>query len=175
LFREQIKHGGPITLTHPDITRYFMTISEAAQLVIQAGAMGSGGDVFVLDMGEPVRVFDLASRIVELSGLTLKNEVNPDGDIDINITGLRPGEKLYEELLIGDNPNSTQHPRIMKAHETFIPWDQLEAQLLSLSLVLSVNDVPIIRKYLRQMVTGYQPTEGVVDWVHLELERQTMN
>jgi FlaA1/EpsC-like NDP-sugar epimerase len=175
LFREQIKNGGPITLTHPDITRYFMTISEAAQLVIQAGAMGSGGDVFVLDMGEPVRVFDLASRIVKLSGLTLKNEVNPDGDIDIQITGLRPGEKLYEELLTGDDPSPTQHPRIMKAHETFIPWDQLEAQLLSLRLVLSVNDVPMIRKYLQQMVTGYQPTEGVVDWVHLEQERQTSN
>jgi FlaA1/EpsC-like NDP-sugar epimerase len=175
LFREQIKNGGPITLTHPDITRYFMTIPEAAQLVIQAGAMGSGGDVFVLEMGEPVRVSDLASRIVELSGLTLKNEVNPDGDIDILITGLRPGEKLYEELLLGDNPSPTQHPRVMKAHETFIPWDQLEDQLASLSLALSVNDVPMIRKYLQQTVTGYQPTGGVVDWVHLEQERQTSN
>ena len=175
LFREQIKNGGPITLTHLDITRYFMTISEAAQLVIQAGAMGSGECVFLLDMGKPVRIYDLARRIIELSGFTLKNEVNPKGDIDIKITGLRPGEKLHEELLTGDDPSPTQHPRIMKAHETFIPWDQLEAQLISLSLVLSVNDVPIIRKYLRQLVTGYQPTEGVVDWVHLEQERQTSN
>jgi len=175
LFRKQIKDGGPITLTHPDITRYFMTISEAAQLVIQAGAMGSGGDVFVLDMGEPVRIYDLARRIIELSGLTLKNEVSPKGDIDIKITGLRPGEKLHEELLIGENPSPTQHPRIMKAYEKFILWDQLEAQLLSLSLAVSVNDVPTIRKYLQQMVTGYQPTEGVVDWVHLEQERQTSN
>jgi FlaA1/EpsC-like NDP-sugar epimerase len=175
LFRKQIKDGGPITLTHPDITRYFMTISEAAQLVIQAGAMGSGGDVFVLDMGEPVRIYDLARRIIELSGLTLKNEVSPKGDIDIKITGLRPGEKLHEELLIGENPSPTQHPRIMKAYEKFILWDQLEAQLLSLSLAVSVNDVPTIRKKLQQMVTGYQPTEGVVDWVHLEQERQTSN
>jgi FlaA1/EpsC-like NDP-sugar epimerase len=152
-----------------------MTISEAAQLVIQAGAMGSGGDVFVLDMGKPVRIYDLASRIIELSGLTLKNELNTKGDIDIKITGLRPGEKLHEELLIGENPSPTQHPRIMKAYEKFIPWGQLEAQLLSLSYAIKVNDVPIIRKYLQQMVTGYQPTEGVVDWVHLERERQISN
>ena len=175
LFREQIKTGGPITLTHPDITRYFMTIPEAAQLVIQAGAMGSGGDVFLLDMGKPVRIYDLANRIVELSGLTLKNEENPKGDIDIKLTGLRPGEKLYEELLTGDNPRPTQHPRIMVANETFIPWEQLKAQLHSLSLVLSVNDIPVIRKFLQQMVTGYEPTEGVVDWVYLEQERQTRN
>lgn len=120
-----------------------------------------------------MRIYDLARRTIELSGFTLKNEVNPNGDIDIKITGLRPGEKLHEELLTGDDPSPTQYPRIMKAHETFIPWDQLKAQLISLSLVLSVNDVPIIRKYLLQMVTGHQPTEGVVDWVHLEQERQT--
>jgi FlaA1/EpsC-like NDP-sugar epimerase len=175
LFRQQIKNGGPITLTHPDITRYFMNIPEAAQLVIQAGAMGSGGDVFLLDMGKPVRIYDLASRIVELSGLTLKNEENPKGDIDIKLTGLRPGEKLYEELLTGDNPRPTQHPRIMVADEIFIPWEQLKAQLHSLSLVLSVNDIPVVRKFLQQMVTGYEPTEGVVDWVYLEQERQTRN
>jgi FlaA1/EpsC-like NDP-sugar epimerase len=175
LFREQIKNGGPITLTHPEITRYFMTISEAAQLVIQAGAMGSAGDVFVLEMGEPVRIYDLASRIVELSGLTLKNERNPQGDIEIKITGLRPGEKLYEELLIGDDPKSTQHPRILKAHEKFIPWEQLQGQLLSLNLALSVNDVPVIRSILQQLVTGYQPCDEVVDWVYLEQERQVLN
>ena len=175
LFREQIKNGGPITLTHLDITRYFMTISEAAQLVIQAGAMGSGGDVFVLDMGEPVRIYDLASRIVELSGLTLRDELNPQGDIEIKVTGLRPGEKLYEELLIGDNPESTQHPRILKAHEKFVPWEQLQGQLHSLNLALSVNDVPVIRSFLQQLVSGYQPSDEVVDWVHLEQERQALN
>ena len=173
LFREQIKNGGPITLTHLDITRYFMTISEAAQLVIQAGAMGSGGDVFVLDMGEPVRIYDLASRIVELSGLTLRDELNPQGDIEIKVTGLRPGEKLYEELLIGDNPKPTQHPRILKAHEKFVPWEQLQGQLNSLNLALSVNDVPVIRSFLQQLVTGYQPSGEVVDWIHLAQERQS--
>jgi FlaA1/EpsC-like NDP-sugar epimerase len=173
LFREQIKNGGPITLTHLDITRYFMTIPEAAQLVIQAGAMGSGGDVFVLDMGEPVRIYDLASRIVELSGLSLRTAKNPHGDIAINVTGLRPGEKLYEELLVGDNPEPTQHSRILKAHEKFLPWDQLQGQLNSLNLALSVNDVPMIRRYLQQMVEGYQTSGDVVDWVHLAKKRQS--
>jgi FlaA1/EpsC-like NDP-sugar epimerase len=173
LFREQIKNGGPITLTHSDITRYFMTIPEAAQLVIQAGAMGSGGDVFVLDMGEPVRIYDLASRIVELSGLTLKDELNSQGDIEIKVTGLRPGEKLFEELLIGDDPKPTQHPRILKAHEKFVPWEQLQGQLNSLNLALSVNDVPVIRSFLQQLVVGYQPNGEVVDWVHLAQERQS--
>jgi len=172
LFREQIKNGGFITLTHPDITRYFMTIPEAAQLVIQAGAMGSGGDVFVLDMGGPVRIYDLATRIVDLSGLSLRNEKNPHGDIEIKVTGLRPGEKLFEELLIGDNPKPTQHPRILKAHEKFVPWERLEGQLHSLNLALSVNDVPLIRSFLQKLVTGYQPSDEVVDWVHLEQERQ---
>jgi FlaA1/EpsC-like NDP-sugar epimerase len=173
LFRKQIKNGGPITLTHSEITRYFMTIPEAAQLVIQAGAMGSGGDVFVLDMGEPVRIFDLARRIVELSGLTLRNEKNPLGDIEIKVTGLRPGEKLYEELLIGDSPKSTQHPRILKAQEKFVPWAQLQGQLNSLNLALSVNDVSVIRSILQQLVSGYQPTGEVVDWVFLAQERQS--
>jgi len=173
LFREQIKNGGPITLTHPEITRYFMTIPEAAELVIQAGAMGSGGDVFVLDMGEPVRIYDLARRIVELSGLKVRDEKNMKGDIEIKITGMRPGEKLYEELLIGENPESTQHPRILKAHEKFVPWEQLHGQLLSLNLALSVNDVPVIRSLLQQLVVGYQPSGDIVDWVHLALERQS--
>jgi FlaA1/EpsC-like NDP-sugar epimerase len=175
LFREQIKNGGPITLTHPEITRYFMTIPEAAQLVIQAGAMGSGGDLFVLDMGKPVKIYELASRIVQLSGLILRDEKNPHGDIAISVTGLRPGEKLYEELLIGDDPKPTQHPRILKAHEKFIPWDQLLGQLHSLNLALSVNDVPVIRSLLQQLVNGYQPSDEVVDWVHLEQERQALN
>ena len=175
LFREQIKNGQDITLTHTDVTRYFMTIPEAAQLVIQAGAMGTGGDVFVLDMGQPVRIYDLASRIVKLSGLTLKDESNPQGDIEIKVTGLRPGEKLYEELLIGDNPQPTQHPRILKAQEKFIPWDQLQGLLHSLNLALSVNDVAEMREFLRKVVTEYQPSDEVVDWVYLERERQASN
>jgi FlaA1/EpsC-like NDP-sugar epimerase len=172
LFREQIKNGGPITLTHADITRYFMTIPEAAQLVIQAGAMGQGGDVFVLDMGQPVKIIDLARRMVELSGLTVRDETRPDGDIEIAVTGLRPGEKLYEELLIGDNPKPTQHARIMKAHEPFLPWVQLEQQLNALSIAMNVNDVPVIRAMLQQLVSGYQPSGEVVDWVHMAQERE---
>ncbi len=167
LFREQIKNGGPITLTHTDITRYFMTIPEAAQLVIQAGAMGQGGDVFVLDMGQPVKIIDLARRMVELSGLTVRDELNQDGDIELAVTGLRPGEKLYEELLIGDNPKPTQHPRIMKAHEQFLSWPQLEQKLNALSIAIGVNDVPVIRGQLQELVSGYQPSGDVVDWVHM--------
>jgi len=166
-FRKQIKDGGPITLTHADITRYFMSIPEAAQLVIQAGAMAQGGDVFVLDMGEPVRIIDLARSMVELSGLTVRNVANPEGDIEVKITGLRPGEKLYEELLIGDNPLPTQHPRIMKAHEQFVPWPELSTCLDGLTSALNANDVPLIRSLLKQMVPGYQPDGEVVDWVHL--------
>jgi FlaA1/EpsC-like NDP-sugar epimerase len=174
LFREQIKNGGPITLTHADITRYFMTIPEAAQLVIQAGAMGQGGDVFVLDMGQPVKIMDLARRMVELSGLTVRDELNPSGDIELTVTGLRPGEKLYEELLIGDNPKPTQHPRIMKAHEQYLTWSQLEGKLNALSIAMSVNDVPVIRALLKTMVSGYQPSGEVVDWVHMALEREAL-
>jgi FlaA1/EpsC-like NDP-sugar epimerase len=172
LFREQIKNGGPITLTHSDITRYFMTIPEAAQLVIQAGAMGQGGDVFVLDMGAPVKIIDLARRMVELSGLTVRDELQLDGDIELAVTGLRPGEKLYEELLIGDNPKATQHPRIMKANEQFLVWSELRARLQALSMAVSANDVPAIRGLLQQLVSGYQPTGEVVDWVHLAQERE---
>jgi FlaA1/EpsC-like NDP-sugar epimerase len=174
LFREQIKNGGPITLTHADITRYFMTIPEAAQLVVQAGAMGQGGDVFVLDMGQPVKIIDLARRMVELSGMTVRDELHPDGDIELTVTGLRPGEKLYEELLIGDNPKPTQHPRIMKAHEQFLSWADLEQKLNALSIAMSVNDVPVIRGMLQELVSGYQPSGEVVDWVHMALEREAL-
>jgi FlaA1/EpsC-like NDP-sugar epimerase len=167
LFREQIKNGGPITLTHTDITRYFMTISEAAQLVIQAGAIGQGGDVFVLDMGQPVKIIDLARRIVELSGLTVRDELNPDGDIDLVVTGLRPGEKLYEELLIGEKFQPTQHQRIMKAQEQFLSWPHLQEKLNALNIAVGANDVPVIRALLQQTVSGYQPSCDVVDWVHL--------
>ena len=167
LFRRQIKDGGPITLTDERITRYFMTIPEAAQLVIQAGAMASGGDVFVLDMGEPVKIIDLAKRMVGLSGLGLKDEANPNGDIEIQVTGLRPGEKLYEELLIGDNPLPTSHARILKAHEDFLPWSELQSKLATLGLALDSNDVQLIRTLLKGLVPGYQPDGEVVDWVHL--------
>lgn len=171
LFREQIKSGGPVTLTNAEITRYFMTIPEAAQLVIQAGAMGQGGDVFVLDMGQPVKIIDLARRMVELSGMSVRDELHPDGDIELTVTGLRPGEKLYEELLIGDNPKPTQHPRIMKAHEQFLGWTQLEHKLDALDMAMSVNDIPMIRALLQQIVSGYQPNGEVVDWVYMALEQ----
>ncbi len=173
-FRQQIRDGGPITLTHPDVTRYFMTIPEAAQLVIQAGAMAKGGDVFVLDMGQPVKIMDLARRMVELSGLTVKDEEHPEGDIEIAVTGLRPGEKLYEELLIGDNPKPTVHPRIMKAHEEFIPWAEFEAKLKALELALNVNDVGVIRLMMQQLVAGYTPSDDIVDWVYLEQEAEAV-
>lgn len=171
LFRKQIKDGGPITLTDERITRYFMTIPEAAQLVIQAGAMASGGDVFVLDMGEPVKIIDLARRMVELSGLSVRDEANPQGDIEIAVTGLRPGEKLYEELLIGDNPLPTNNQRIMKAHEEFLSWSALQAQLVRLNNALDANDVPMIRALLKALVPGYQPDGEVVDWVWMENEK----
>ena len=140
LFRKQLTAGGPITVTHPEVTRYFMTIPEAAQLVLQAGAMGRGGDVFVLDMGEPVKIMDLARRMVQLSGLSVRDDEHPQGDIEIAITGMRPGEKLYEELLIGDNPNATEHPRIMKAHEDCLDWPALETQLHALRTAADRND-----------------------------------
>ncbi|WP_244878700.1 polysaccharide biosynthesis protein [Laribacter hongkongensis] len=171
-FRQQIRDGGPITLTHSEITRYFMTIPEASQLVIQAGAMAKGGDVFVLDMGQPVKIMDLARRMIELSGLTIKDEQNPDGDIEIEITGLRPGEKLYEELLIGDNPKPTSHSRIVKAHEEFIPWSELEGKLKALEVALNVNDVGVIRLAMKKLVSGYTPSDEIVDWVYLEQESE---
>ena len=166
LFRDQIKSGGPITLTHADITRYFMTITEAAQLVIQAGAMGTGGDVFVLDMGQPVRIFDLAKRMVELSGLVLKNDLHPDGDIEIAITGLRHGEKLFEELLIGENSQPTQHIRIMKANEEFMPWHTFQHHLNEIDMLIHANEAFKIPGLLQSLLPGYQPSGEVVDWVH---------
>lgn len=167
-FRQQIRDGGPITLTHTEITRYFMTISEAAQLVIQAGAMAQSGDLFVLDMGEPVKIIDLAKRMIELSGLTLRSANNPDGDIDIQVTGLRPGEKLYEELLIGENPKITTHPRIMKAHEEYLPWQELETKLELLKSALDKNDIVALRAILVELVSGYASDGKIVDWITLE-------
>jgi FlaA1/EpsC-like NDP-sugar epimerase len=166
LFRQQIREGGPITLTDLEVTRYFMTISEAAELVIQAAAMAKGGDVFVLDMGEPVKIADLARKVVELSGLTVRDDQHPEGDIAIQVTGLRPGEKLYEELLIGENPERTAHPRIMKAHEDYLPWDQLQVALLRIFEAADNNDVATIHKTLKNLVSGYEYGE-VVDWIKL--------
>ncbi len=152
LFRHQIASGGPVTITHPEITRYFMTIPEAASLVIQAGAMAAGGEVFLLDMGEPVKIADLARRMIELSGLTLKGPDNPDGDIEIKFVGLRPGEKLYEELLIGENPEPTSHPRIMKAREHHIEWRELAPQLDTLRQAVENGEVFDILAILRNLV-----------------------
>jgi FlaA1/EpsC-like NDP-sugar epimerase len=166
LFRQQIAAGGPVTLTDERITRYFMTIPEAAQLVIQAGAMAVGGDVFVLDMGESVRIVDLARRMIELSGRSVRDEGNPSGDIAIEVTGLRPGEKLYEELLIGDNPSPTQHARIMRAHEEFLPMPQYLALLDELQAGQLANNVTRMREAITRLVPGYVPEGGVVDPLH---------
>jgi len=157
LFREQIKVGGPITLTHSDVTRYFMTIPEAAQLVIQAGAMAKGGEVFVLDMGEPVKIYDLARRMVQLSGLSVQDEQNPHGDIEIVVTGLRPGEKLYEELLIGDNPAATTHPRIMMAREDYLSFPDLMQELELLKAAIQESNIEQLIGQLKKLVHGYQP------------------
>ena len=157
LFRKQLLNGGPITVTHADVTRYFMTIPEAAQLVLQAGAMAEGGDVFVLDMGEPVKILDLAKRMTQLSGQTIRDSQNPNGDIEITITGLRQGEKLYEELLIGNDPKPTAHPRIMKANEATIPWDILAPLLIKLRHAAVQNDTEALKLILTQWVQGYAP------------------
>lgn len=157
LFREQIRQGGPITITDSEVTRYFMTIPEAAELVIQSSAMARGGEVFVLDMGEPVRIFDLACRIIELSGLTIKSAGNPEGDIEIKTVGLRPGEKLYEELLIGDNPFPTQHPRIVQAKEAYLKFVDLERELENLANNMESNSIMNVIEQLKTLVSGFVP------------------
>jgi len=166
LFHSQIKSGGPLTVTHPKITRYFMTIPEAAQLVIQAGSMGQGGDVFVLDMGEPVRIVELAEKMIHLSGLSIRSERNPQGDISIEFTGLRPGEKLYEELLIGDNVAATSHPMIMSANEDHLPWEVLKDRLSELLNAVEKDDYSRVRQLLRETVSGYTPDGEIVDWIY---------
>ena len=163
LFREQIARGGPVTVTDERMVRYFMTIPEASQLVIQAGAMGQGGDVFVLDMGEPIRIVDLAKRMIHLSGLEIKNKVHPEGEIEINFTGLRPGEKLYEELLIGDNVSETSHKRIMRAQEAIIPWPELDKMLATLELATKNDDFEQVRAILQLAVSGFSPQCGIQD------------
>jgi FlaA1/EpsC-like NDP-sugar epimerase len=172
LFREQIRQGGPITITHADITRYFMTIPEAAQLVVQASAMAGGGEVFVLDMGEPVRIVDLARNMIELCGLTVRSHDNPDGDIEIAIVGMRPGEKLYEELLIGNDPRATTHPRIMMANEHHLPWDQLRKGLDYMETLIDAGQVAPARSLLSELVAEFRPASKIVDWV--EMRHSTM-
>ena len=166
LFHKQIKSGGPLTVTHPKITRYFMTIPEAAQLVIQAGSMGQGGDVFVLDMGEPVKIIELAEKMIHLSGLSVRSDKNLHGDISIEFTGLRPGEKLYEELLIGDNVAATQHPMIMTANEDHLPWEVLKVKLTELLAAVEQDDYSRVRQLLRDTVSGYTPDGEIVDWIY---------
>jgi FlaA1/EpsC-like NDP-sugar epimerase len=168
LFRRQIQEGGPITITHKEITRYFMTIPEAAQLVIHAGAMAVGGEVYLLEMGNPVKIMDLARRMVELSGLSVRDYDNPEGDIDICITGLRPGEKLYEELLIGDNPIPTKNPRIFKAREHFIPLPEILSGLDLILESIKCNNILNIRQQLRTMVREYQPAKTETDLLYME-------
>ena len=168
LFRRQIKAGGPITITHEEITRYFMTIPEAAQLVIQAGAMATGGDVFVLDMGDPVRIVDLAKRMIELSGLALRDGANPDGDIEIEVVGLRPGEKLYEELLIGDNPEATGHARIMKARDVFLTWAELAQKLDAFGGKSSRHRKRDLLATLMEVVPEFMPDAVPIDLTLLD-------
>jgi len=165
LFREQIRNGGPVTVTHPEIYRYFMTIPEAASLVIQAGSMGTGGDVFVLDMGKPVRIRDLAEKMIHLMGLTVRDENHPDGDIEVHYTGLRPAEKLYEELLIGNDVSGTDHRSVMRAEEAFLPWDEIRPLLDQLWTACQRLDCAKVREVLLRTVVGYSPTKEVEDLV----------
>ncbi|HID82991.1 MAG TPA: polysaccharide biosynthesis protein [Chromatiales bacterium] len=165
LFRKQIKMGGPITVTHADVIRYFMTIPEAVQLVIQAGAIAQGGDVFVLDMGEPVKILDLAKQMIHLAGLKVQDEENPEGDIAIKFTGLRPGEKLYEELLIGENVSGTRHPMIMRAEEEMLPWNELEQLLVDMKQCMKEHDIDKLRALLLEAVKGYQPQHDIEDHI----------
>ena len=170
LFKNQIKDGGPVTVTDREIIRYFMTIPEAVELVIQAGAMGKGGEVFVLDMGKPVKIFDLATKMIYLSGLEVRNESNPNGEIEIKITGLRPGEKLFEELLIGDNVSKTKHPMIMRAKEEMLSWDELSVILNSLEGAVADSNQKVLQSLLIQIVPGFKPQCGISDLLYKNVE-----
>jgi FlaA1/EpsC-like NDP-sugar epimerase len=174
LFQKQIREGGPVTVTNPDVTRYFMSIPEAAELVIQAGAMGEGGDVFVLDMGEPVKIIELAKRLINLSGYEVKDGNNPNGDIEIIFTGLRPGEKLYEELLIGDNVSRTDHKQILRAEEEFITKEEIERFIDELGEAEKGNDVHALKEIFKQVIHGYESEQDIVDVLSLHnLRNQT--
>ena len=170
LFKKQIKEGGPITVTDANMVRYFMTIPEAVELVIQAGAMSEGGDVFVLDMGKPLKIYDLALNMILLSGLQVLDDNNPDGDIEIKFTGLRPGEKLYEELLVGDNTTETENKLIMRAHETMIDWDHLKPMLNELEEASINVEHKKIRKLLKQIVPQFKPQSNIVDLIYNEIK-----
>jgi FlaA1/EpsC-like NDP-sugar epimerase len=163
LFKKQIKNNGPVTVTDPEIIRYFMTIPEAAQLVIQAGSMSKGGDVFVLDMGEPVKILDLAKKMIHLSGLSLKDNNNPNGDIEIQFTGLRPGEKLYEELLIGDNVFETEHKLILRSNDDMLPWRELDLILKELKRAIEINDFELAKNSILKAVPEYKPQNNISD------------
>jgi FlaA1/EpsC-like NDP-sugar epimerase len=167
-FKKQIEKGGPITLTHPDVTRYFMTTTEASQLVIQAGAMSEKCEVFVLDMGESVKIKDLVYKMIKLSGFTVKDDKNLDGDIEIKIIGLRPGEKLYEELLIGNNPEKTSHEKIKKAQDSTIPFKELDLELKNLDILLNENNILNVKNFLKKIVKSYKPNSDIIDHLHLE-------
>ncbi|HOW75183.1 MAG TPA: nucleoside-diphosphate sugar epimerase/dehydratase [Candidatus Competibacteraceae bacterium] len=173
LFREQIRKGGPVTVTDPEVERYFMTIPEAAQLVIQASALAQGGEVFLLDMGEPVLILELARRMIRLSGRTVRDEEHPDGDIDIQFTGLRSGEKLREELLIGVDDEPTTHPMIRHAREQSLPWPVVRESLARLEAASHAFDYPAVRAILRETVAEYQPDNGIEDWVWRERLKRT--
>ena len=174
-FRKQIKNGGPVTVTHQDVVRYFMTIPEAVQLVLQAGAMGSGGDVFVLDMGEPVRIVDLARNLIRLCGYMVRDSSNPNGDILIEFTGLRPGEKLYEELLVGDNVVGTTHPMIMRAEERMIPWDRFAPVIQDLDQACREFDYEKVRATFLETVEGYSPQCSIIDPIWKSMEEKIGN
>ena len=174
-FKQQIRNGGPITLTHPEVTRYFMSIPEAAQLVIQAGSMSEGCDVFVLDMGEPLKIIDLIKRIVRLSGLSISDEQNPDGDIKIKITGLRPGEKLFEELLLGEDPQDTIHNKIKKAQDPFIKWSELKISLEDLRYLVDKNNIKEILNILEKLIVGFKPNLNIVDKIYTEKKKNINN
>jgi FlaA1/EpsC-like NDP-sugar epimerase len=169
LFKQQIKDGGPVTVTDINISRYFMTIPEAVELVLQAGAMGVGGDVFVLDMGKPIKIYDLAKKMIHLTGLEVKDESNPKGDVEIQITGLRPGEKLFEELLIGDNVSDTDNPLIMRAEEDMLAWEELEPILNGLELAIKDCNHEQLRKLLIQAVPGFKPQCEIRDVLYKEI------
>ena len=167
-FKKQIKDGGPITLTHKDVTRYFMTITEAAQLVIQAGALGKNSEVFVLDMGKSIKINDLIKKMIIFSGFTIKNSKNKKGDIEIKIIGLRPGEKLYEELLVGHDPQKTTHPKILMAKDPFVPLAELENYLDNLKKLLNENNLKEIKNLIEILITSYNSNSKIVDHIYIE-------
>jgi FlaA1/EpsC-like NDP-sugar epimerase len=175
LFKKQIEQGGPITVTHPEINRFFMTIPEAASLVIQAGSMAKGGDVFVLDMGEPVKIADLAKQMIRLSGRTVKDTANPTGDVEVVFSGLRPGEKLYEELLIGNNAAGTEHPKILTADEEFASSEELERVLTGIRSAIAKNDSQTARQLLIEIVKDFAPSSSNVDLLQTDASKQTNN